>query len=300
MQTSTLEGSQVAPAPFSGLRRFAGIQVVVWSAYAAALMIPWLGEFSVSAMLPNKFIVAAMGIAVSSGLPAAYCAAGLRLPLRGRDLLTVFVVSLVAGLVLEVVFRETFGAGTRSGWGAVLLPSRRGAWMPEFGGAGYHALVMVAWSLGYVVLSNGRLAGTSSRRPALVENERSAAVQPDTAAAPDSAIVYHEGKLRIRDAGKVIYIDPSHVEMISADGDYVRVHVHGKRLLVRETLTRVAVALDGTEYVRVHRSTIVNDRAISQVSRRPNSELLLVLRSGLQVRASRSFAPGLRGRLGVR
>jgi hypothetical protein len=300
MQTSTLEGSQSGPPTSFGLRRFAGIQVVVWSAYAAALMIPWLGEYSVAAMLPNKFIVASMGIAVSSGLPAAYRAVGMRPPLRGRDLLTVFVVSLVAGLVLEVVFQETFGVGTRGGGAAVLLPSRRGAWMPEFGGAGYQALVMVAWSLGYVVLSNGRLTGTSSRPPAPVDNERSAAVQPDAAAAPDSAIVYHEGKLRIRDAGQVIYIDPSDVEMISADGDYVRVHVHGKRLLVRETLTRVAVALDGTEYVRIHRSTVVNERAISQVSRRPNSELLLVLRSGLQVRASRSFAPGLRGRLGVR
>src|SRR5688500_15154332 len=48
------------------------LQVAGWFAYAALLIVPWLGYYSLQSMLPNKLVIAGSGLAVSCGLRAAY------------------------------------------------------------------------------------------------------------------------------------------------------------------------------------------------------------------------------------
>ncbi len=55
-------------APSEPNRVFWKIQAVGWTVYAFALMVPWIGEYPVSMMLPNKVVVAGTGLLVSSGL----------------------------------------------------------------------------------------------------------------------------------------------------------------------------------------------------------------------------------------
>lgn len=85
------------------------------------------------------------------------------------------------------------------------------------------------------------------------------------------------GKTRIR-------IDE--IEQIEADGNYLCVrHNSGRSYLLRQTLTCAERSLPAGQFVRVHRSTIVNRDMI----RERRSGGVLVLRSGQTVRIGRAY-----------
>ncbi|MDB4912094.1 MAG: LytTr DNA-binding region, partial [Gemmatimonadetes bacterium] len=64
--------------------------------------------------------------------------------------------------------------------------------------------------------------------------------------------------------------------------------------LIRETLTAMAARLLPPRFVRIHRSTIVNVEHIRALEPMPNREYLVVLRSGVRLRSSRSYDDALR------
>ncbi len=76
------------------------------------------------------------------------------------------------------------------------------------------------------------------------------------------------------------------IESLEADRNYINVvHVSGRTYLLRQTMAVVERTLDAREFVRIHRSTIVNTRRIKE-RRRGN---VLLLHSGRTVSISRAF-----------
>src|SRR5678815_310931 len=53
-------------------RVFWALQLGGWTAYAIALMVPWLGRFPISVMWSNKLVIAATGLVTSSVLRLVY------------------------------------------------------------------------------------------------------------------------------------------------------------------------------------------------------------------------------------
>lgn len=101
-------------------------------------------------------------------------------------------------------------------------------------------------------------------------------------------------RLIVRDRGRVVLVDPRDVEWVAADGDYVRINARAHSYLMRETLTAMAARLLPPRFVRIHRSTIVNVEHIRELEPMPNREYLVVLRSGVRLRSSRSYDDALR------
>jgi two-component system LytT family response regulator len=89
------------------------------------------------------------------------------------------------------------------------------------------------------------------------------------------------------------------IDFVAADGDYVRVHAGTRQLLLRMTMQAMEQALPPDEHVRIHRSTIVNASRIRTLKALPNTEYTVVLKSGVTLRASRSYADRLRRVLGL-
>jgi two-component system LytT family response regulator len=83
------------------------------------------------------------------------------------------------------------------------------------------------------------------------------------------------------------------VDWIESRGNYVRLHVGGRRLLLRQTLTGVAARLDPIRFLRVSRSAIVNTAKVQSLRPRLNGQLELHLTTAESVLASRRY----RGRL---
>lgn len=258
--------------------RFWVAQVVAWAAYGFALMVPWLGRYPVSVMWANKVIVGGTGLLVSSALRFLYLAVMRRNGGAFPLFASVAVGSLVGGLAWSIAMALLLGG--QAGDQLVQLGSLS-AGVPALSGVLYHALVMAVWSLAYVSVVALR---RQAPRPA-----RNGAIQP--AAIPTSDLV-------VRDGRKSVMLSVKEIDWVQAEGDYVRVHLGARSLLLRDTMSRIDSGL-APGLLRIHRSTIVNVSRVSETHALPNRELEVVLRNGVRLRASRTYADRLRSALGM-
>jgi two-component system, LytTR family, response regulator len=106
-------------------------------------------------------------------------------------------------------------------------------------------------------------------------------------------------RLVARDGDRIEMVPFGEIDFVAADGDYVRVHAGARQLLIRSTMTAMEHSLPAGEHVRIHRSTIVNVSRIRTLKPLPNTEYAVVLKNGVTLRASRSYADRLRRILGL-
>jgi two-component system LytT family response regulator len=124
-----------------------------------------------------------------------------------------------------------------------------------------------------------------SRQTAAI-NERLLAMLAHRSASP------WPSRLAVKDGDRIVLVDVADIDWIEAADYYVELHVGGQSLLHRETMQNLEARLDPEQFVRVHRSAIVNQRRIKEL-RRDGRELLLRLDGGTEIRV----APGHREKL---
>lgn len=84
----------------------------------------------------------------------------------------------------------------------------------------------------------------------------------------------------------VISIDD--VLYIEADGDYVQIHTPEGRFLKEATLLSYEKRLNANQFVRIHRSRIVNVNFIRKVEQMEKETYVVLLKGNIQIRASLS------------
>ncbi len=110
----------------------------------------------------------------------------------------------------------------------------------------------------------------------------------------------HEaGRLMIREAGRVVFLDALEIDWVAAEGDYVRVHAAGRSHLMRETMQAMEARLGVTHFARVHRSTLVNVARIKELRPLTGREWLVVLDTGAELRLSRRYRDRLAQQTGL-
>ena len=80
------------------------------------------------------------------------------------------------------------------------------------------------------------------------------------------------------------------IEWFEAKGNYARLHLVDDDYLYRSSLARLERELDPTQFLRVHRSAIVNVEAVRGFKPLPTGDAELMLESGSLVRMSRRYA----------
>jgi two-component system LytT family response regulator len=88
------------------------------------------------------------------------------------------------------------------------------------------------------------------------------------------------------------------IDWIEAAGVYVTLHVGGDELLYRAGLLDVASHLDPFQFVRIHRSSVVNLKSIASLERRSHGEFEVVLKNGVRLMLSRSYRAHVESVLG--
>ena len=96
-------------------------------------------------------------------------------------------------------------------------------------------------------------------------------------------------RLLARSAGRFAFVRVEDIDYIEAAGNYARLHVGKASHLVRDTMARLEQRLDADQFVRIHRSTIVNIERIAELRPTGGPDLLLVLDTGTALRLSRGF-----------
>jgi len=102
----------------------------------------------------------------------------------------------------------------------------------------------------------------------------------------------NDGFLRrfpVRRGNEFTFVPAADVDWIEGLGDYAGLHVGGKTHLIREALTSLETRLDRKQFVRIHRSTIVQLERIVRVESSVNRDALITLRDGKSLRLSRTY-----------
>jgi two-component system LytT family response regulator len=93
----------------------------------------------------------------------------------------------------------------------------------------------------------------------------------------------------VRRGHEFLFVQVGDVDWIEGLGDYAGLHVGSRTHLIREPLTSLEARLDRMQFVRVHRSTIVQVERIVRVVPSANRDALLTLRDGKTLRVSRTY-----------
>jgi LytTr DNA-binding domain-containing protein len=95
-------------------------------------------------------------------------------------------------------------------------------------------------------------------------------------------------ELILRDGARTFVVPSDDVDWIEAEDNYVLVHTLQRSYTVRQRIRDVESQLDGTSFVRVHRSAIVRVGRIAEVRPLSHGDFEVVMRGGASVRGSRS------------
>jgi two-component system LytT family response regulator len=106
---------------------------------------------------------------------------------------------------------------------------------------------------------------------------------------------YHQNERRlvIKSGGRVIFLDVDEIDWVEAAANYVKLNAGKRSYLLRETIGRVSERLDHHQFVRIHRSTLVNVQKIKELQPCNSGEYMVMLRNGKELSCSRSYRGGL-------
>ncbi len=132
-----------------------------------------------------------------------------------------------------------------------------------------------------------RLGQASARLSALLAD------LPPARLAPPGLPAQYAARILVPEGEGVGFVESERVDWIEAAGNYVRLHVGTRTHLIRSTLAGIAVALDPSRFVRIHRSTIVNLDRVREIQPWVGGDHLAILKDGRQLRVSRHYRADL-------
>jgi two-component system LytT family response regulator len=105
-------------------------------------------------------------------------------------------------------------------------------------------------------------------------------------------------RIMVKTAGRIYFVRTVDIDWCEAAGNYVRLHIGQQQHLVRGTMTHIEADLDPTQFVRIHRSAIVNVDRIQELQPSFSGEYVVLLRGGTRLTLSRGYRGTLQTRLG--
>jgi two-component system LytT family response regulator len=79
------------------------------------------------------------------------------------------------------------------------------------------------------------------------------------------------------------------VYYFETDGNYLRVHTKDKKPIIRQTMQAIADQLDPKQFLRIHRSLLVNVNYIRKVSYEGNNQFIFSMKNGDTLTSSRGY-----------
>ena len=111
-------------------------------------------------------------------------------------------------------------------------------------------------------------------------------------AAPSNRIV-------VKDNGKIKIIPLAQVQYVEAADDYVKIHTAEGNFLKKKTMQYFEESLPQQEFIRIHRSYIVNAQLITRITPYEKESHLALLTSGAQLPVSKTGYSKLKEVLGI-
>jgi DNA-binding LytR/AlgR family response regulator len=100
-------------------------------------------------------------------------------------------------------------------------------------------------------------------------------------------------RIEIRDGTRRIWLDTAEILWVEAAGNYVELHLPDKTILRRQTLSAIERELASMDFLRIHRSRLVNARHVSATETNDSGDFTVILHGGKQVSGSRRWRGAL-------
>ena len=100
-------------------------------------------------------------------------------------------------------------------------------------------------------------------------------------------------RLVIKSGGRLTSLNVEEIDWIEAAGVYVYLHTGGQAILFRSTVGQLHARLDPRQFLRVHRSAVVNTDRIRELQPRSHGDCIVVLKHGTELPLSRLYRPSL-------
>ncbi len=100
-------------------------------------------------------------------------------------------------------------------------------------------------------------------------------------------------RIMVRSGGRVMFVKIAEIDWVEAAGDYVSIHSGKKSWLLRETISSIEKRLAPFGFARIHRSSIVKVERVAEMRALDNSEYIVILHDGTQLKLSRNYRQAL-------
>jgi two-component system LytT family response regulator len=94
-------------------------------------------------------------------------------------------------------------------------------------------------------------------------------------------------RIGVRTGGRLILVGVDEVDWVEASGDHARIHAGRQAWVITHRMHALERLLSGGEFLRIHRSLIVNRRRIRELYREGDGAGTVVLLDGVRLRVAR-------------
>lgn len=107
-----------------------------------------------------------------------------------------------------------------------------------------------------------------------------------------------EEPLALKQGSKISLVQMDDIRYIEASGYYIEVYTsESKRLLLRESMTNMLEQLNKPNFIRIHRSTIINTDFLAEIQHTGAGDVVTKMKDGKTFRVSKSYKESLFKRL---
>jgi two-component system LytT family response regulator len=110
----------------------------------------------------------------------------------------------------------------------------------------------------------------------------------------ETLLANHSSKIAIKTKGRILFLDPSEVVIIRAEGNYVLLEKQSGSYLLRESISTLAEKLKPHGFIRIHRSMLVNTSFVEEIRPWSTGEYVLRVKGGRELTVSRMYKNNLR------
>jgi two-component system LytT family response regulator len=107
-----------------------------------------------------------------------------------------------------------------------------------------------------------------------------------TAAAPVTRLV-------VKDGERYLLVKTEEIDWIASVGEYASLRARKTSFLIRMALSDLEASLDCRQFVRIHRSTIINLDRVREVQPRSHGDYDVLMEDGTVLRLSRTYRDNL-------
>ncbi len=106
-------------------------------------------------------------------------------------------------------------------------------------------------------------------------------------------------RLGVRTGSQIVVVDIDTIDWVESYGDYARVHVGRQTHVVAQRMHALERMFEGGDFVRIHRSLIVNLGRVRELHREPDGGGAIILTNGVRLRVARGRWEALQTALGM-